>query len=370
LSVSTFSPDEAVRARFNVKDSFLLEDDKAEYSIAYEESTKKRFTDLLQELGRNGYTAQLSGSKKECVMVVSRREPRPGRGSRVPVIFALLTLVSVVVFSLLQETLYGGLAPGVSGYLVFTGFTLAVATILGCHELGRWLVGRRSGTPASTQYLIPGIPFLPPFLPALGFAGVQKWPAANRDKLFDLILAGPLAIVVTSAVFSVVGGLSAFQSTVTLAASNLGNSTVFVNSNLIQLGIGSALGTAAPSAAPGYVLLSPLGDVATVGFILAFVSLLPMTLFDGGHLASAVLGQRWQRAMTYLSVFLLLSLDTPSYWAVAVVVLVLAGRPAQLKLQDEVSEISRSRKVAYLVVLLVALCCIPIPGNFATLTLG
>jgi Peptidase family M50 len=370
LSVSTFSPDSAVRARFRVKDSFQLQDDRTEYYVHYEPGSEKGFEELLQELGSNGYYARLAGSRDECVLTVSRTEPSPKRASRVPVIFALLTFVSVVVFSLLQQTLYEGLAPAVPGYLVFAGFTAAVAVVLGFHELGRRYVGRRFGTPTPTQYLIPGIPFLPPFLPAMGFVGVQKRQAANRDRLFDVLLAGPLAIVAISVLFSMVGELTAFQSTVTLAASNLGNSTVFVNSNLIQMGVDSALGSAAPAAAPGYVLLSPLGDVATVGFILAFISLLPMTLLDGGHLANVVLGQRWQRAATYLSVFLLLSLDTPSYWAIAILVLILAGRPAQMNLLDEVSELSKSRRAAYVLVLVVALLCVPLPGNFATLPLG
>jgi len=125
-----------------------------------------------------------------------------------------------------------------------------------------------------------------------------------------------------------------------------------------------------PTAAPGNVWVSPIADGATVGFILVFIGLLPMAFYDGGFLSSLVLPEGLARLASYLSVFALLILDTPTYWALAVVVLLLAGRPFQLRLRDEVSGLSASRKWVFAGAVVLAFLCLPFPHNLGTLPLG
>ena len=72
---------------------------------------------------------------------------------------------------------------------------------------------------------------------------------------------------------------------------------------------------------------------------------------------------------TYLSIVALLVLDTPNYWITAVIVLVIAGRPTRLSTLDEVSEVSRTKKILFSVALLLALASVPIPQNIANLRL-
>ena len=122
--------------------------------------------------------------------------------------------------------------------------------------------------------------------------------------------------------------------------------------------------------APGVVKLSPLADGATVGFLLTFVGILPMTHFDGGYLSSALFGGNVTRRATYLSVLALIIFDTPSYWALAIIILLMAGRPLTLQLYDEVSSPDRTKRFIFLLALLLAFLSLPIPQNIATIPLG
>ena len=94
-----------------------------------------------------------------------------------------------------------------------------------------------------------------------------------------------------------------------------------------------------------------------------------MAFFDGGFLSAAAWTPVLARAGSYLSVLVLMVLDTPNYWGVAVLALLLAGRPFRLKLLDEVSELSPRRKWVYAGAIVLAFLSLPLPHNIGTLPL-
>ena len=263
------------------------------------------------------------------------------------------------------------LIPGVPTYLIFLGFGATVGVLIGVHEIAQRFAARKGQAGSSRSFVIPGVPLLTPFLPSLGFVNSQRDPAVNKDKLFDVVIAGPIAIFVFSIVLYIVGILSSVTSTVAFQSTNLANTTVSINPNAIQTGLDFLLGPVVHGAPAGYVQVSPIADGAAFGFILVFIGLLPMALFDGGLLANAAWGERAARATTYLSVLLLLviDMDYATYWAVAIVALLLAGRPVRLKLLDEVSELSASRQWVFVGCLVLACLCLPVPHSIATFPL-
>jgi hypothetical protein len=363
--------EQLVRARFSVKEFFALPDGELEFQVLYEKGTKQKFAQLQSETAARGYRPELTGTKEECVLTLRKVEPPPRSRSRVPVLLALFTLASLVVVALLQRTVYEQLVPSLAGYLVFFEFGATIVALLGAHELGQRLTARDGQAGHSNSYLIPGIPFLPPFLPSLGFANTQREPALNRDHLFDVVIAGPLAVVGLAIVAYVIGDLTVVPSSVTLQSTQLSNTTISINANAIQFAIDSILSPFVPSAPAGHVLVSPIADGATVGFILAFIGLLPMAIFDGGLLSSIAWGERAARATTYLSVLLLLVIDMnyATYWAIAIVALLLAGRPVRLKFLDDVSGLSSSRQWIFVGSLVLAFLCLPVPHSLATFPL-
>jgi hypothetical protein len=360
-----------VRSKFSVKEFFALPEGELEFQVAYEKDTKQKFAQLHSEVAARGFRPELTGTKEECTLTLRKIEPPSKSRSRVPVLLALFTLTSLVVVALLQRTVYEQLVPSLPGYLVFFEFGATIAALMGAHELGQRLAARNGQAGHSNSYLIPGIPFLPPFLPSLGFTSTQREPALNRDRLFDVVIAGPLAIVGLAIVMYIVGGLTVVQSSVPLQSTQLSNTTVSINANALQLAMDSVLGPFVPSAPAGYVLVSPIADGATVGFILAFIGLLPMAIFDGGLLSCIAWGERVARATTYLSVLFLLVIDMnyATYWAVAIVALLLAGRPVRLKFLDDVSGLSSSRRWIFVGSLVLAFLCLPIPHSLATFPL-
>jgi hypothetical protein len=362
--------EQQVRSRFSVKQFFALPDGELEFQVAYDGDTKRRFAELSATVASMGYVPSLQGSKNECVLLLRKVDATPRRASRLPVLFALFTSITLVVFALLQQQVYQQLVPTLSAYAVFFEFGVTIAVIFAAHEAVQRYVGRRRDAGHASSYLIPSIPFLPPFLPSLGFVSSQHEPALNRDRLFDTVIAGPLAMLVLAVILYAVGDLTATQSAALAPGSQLANSTVSINSNAIQMGIDWVLRPLVSTVASGNVLVSPIADGATVGFILVFIGLLPMAFYDGGFLSSLVLSEGPARIASYLSVLALLLLDTPTYWALAVVVLLLAGRPFQIRLRDEVSGLSTTRKWIFVGSIALAFLCLPFPHNLGTLPLS
>ncbi|MDG6951410.1 MAG: hypothetical protein JRN12_06180 [Nitrososphaerota archaeon] len=355
---------------FVVKQSFSLPDGEYEFQVEYDEGTKSKFARLKEKAAGLGYKPGLTGGREECVLTLKKAEQAPGKAPRLPVFFLLFTLAALVVSSIEEFEVNRQLLPSFASYLGFFAFWVCVAAVLAAHELGQRLMAKSRDAGHASSYVIPGIPIIPPYLPSLGFATSQREPALNRDSLFDAVVAGPLAMLFLSILLYAIGDVTASQSTVPFASTQLANTTVTVPPNAIQMGLGFLLSPLTRAVPAGYVLVSPMADAAAIGFILVFLSLLPVAFYDGGVLASAAWGQRSARIAGYLSVLALLAIDTPNYWAVAIIALILVGRPFQPKLLDEVSGLSNARRLLVVALIVVAILCIPVPQNIATFPLG
>lgn len=369
MSGQSADAEQVVRRLFEVKESFALPDGELEFQVPYGPEAKKKFVDLKAQLIPLGLRPELTGTEEECVLILRKAEAPAKKPPRLPVFFAFFTMAALVLSALLQQGVYQELVPSWPFLSTFIPFAAVIAAILGAHELGQRLMARARDAGHANSYLIPGIPFIPPFLPTLGFATSQREPALNKDSLFDTVIAGPLAMLGVALLLFAVGNVTAVQSTVTFASTSLANTTVTINPNAIQLAVGSLLNPYAHPIAAGYVPVSPVEDGSYIGFILVFLSLLPMASYDGGFLANIAWGQKAARAAGYLSILALLVLDTWTYWAIAVIALLLVGRPYQLKLQDEVSPLSVSRQWVLVGAIVLAFLCLPIPSNIATLPL-
>ena len=371
LSAQPTEIEQIVRSKFSVSEQFALPEGELEFQIAYDGTTKQKFEQLQSEASARGFRPELTGTADECILTIRKAEPLSSNASRVPVVLALLTAASLAVFGLLQQDLDRQLVPSMSAVYIFFGFCGTIAALMAAHELGQRFAAGAGKAGHASSYLVPGIPFLTPFLPSLGFVSSQREPALNKDRLFDVVIAGPLAILVLSVIFYVIGVLTAVPSTVEFQKTQLVNSTVSINANAIELAINTVTGPFIQTAPTGYVQVSPIADGAAFGFVLVFICLLPMAIFDGGFLSNLAWGERAARVTTYLSVLLLLVIDMnyATYWATAIVALLLAGRPVRLKLLDGVSGLSSGRRWVFVGSLILAFLCLPIPHTLATIPL-
>jgi membrane-associated protease RseP (regulator of RpoE activity) len=374
-----FELDALVRSRFEVIDTFAVEDGATEYRIRYVPGqTKAAFKSFFNEIYPKGYLPRLHGSKEDATLLVSKMVAEPKGSPRTPVILLFLTLLSVAVTGLYLSSIYVQIVPERSALSMAFGFSVAVLGILAVHELAHSYVSRRSGNRSTLPYFIPNIPILTglpiySFLPTFGAVTLTREAQLDRDSLFDLYFVGPLLGIGVSLVVSVFGVLSSAVLTATEYQSvfGTGSSLVAVNTNFsilqaLMMRFTDSLRLTSTSQPGTYYFSSPIDIAAWLGFLITFFSLLPAAPFDGGKMTNMILGERGSRLITGISVVALLLIDTPNYLVVALLIFLLSAMRPSMELLDSISEISSSKKILYVAALLLMVVTIPMPQSIAT----
>lgn len=227
----------------------------------------------------------------------------------------LALFVATVYTTLLAGAGMQGVASFDPREIAAAGWTFAVPLIvaLGTHEMGHFIVARRHGLVPSWPYFIPAPTFVGTFGAVIRMRFVEP---PTRAQLFDVGVAGPLAGFVVSLVF-LVGG--AALSSVDPAALDLqtyslweafvawwrsGDASLFgmavgggvpptsliLGDSLLVKGV-IELVTGEASAA---VRLHPVALAGWVGMFVTTLNLLPVGQLDGGHVAFALLGERFR----------------------------------------------------------------------------
>ena len=165
-------------------------------------------------------------------------------------------------------------------------FAATLMGILLCHELGHYVTGRRRGVEVSLPYFIP----VPPqfTLGTLGAVIRMKKPISDRNALFDVGAAGPVAGLVVAIPLLVIG----------LSLSSLGpvkpDDMIEGNSILYALLKYAVFGRWLPSGGVD-VQLHPMAFAGWVGLLITMINLMPIGQLDGGHVARAALGQSHEK---------------------------------------------------------------------------
>ena len=161
-------------------------------------------------------------------------------------------------------------------------FAATLMGILLCHELGHYIVGRRRGVDVSLPYFIP-LP--PPTLGTLGAVIRMKSSVSDRNKLFDVGAAGPVAGLIVAIPLLVIG-LCLSKVGPSVPGSNLeGNSILYA---LLKYAV---FGRWLPGDGVD-VQLHPMAFAAWVGLLVTMINLMPIGQLDGGHVARAAFGDR------------------------------------------------------------------------------
>jgi membrane-associated protease RseP (regulator of RpoE activity) len=165
-------------------------------------------------------------------------------------------------------------------------FAATLMGILLCHELGHYVIGRRRGVDVSLPYFIP----VPPqfTLGTLGAVIRMRKPISDRNALFDVGAAGPIAGLVVAIPLLVIG----------LSLSSIGptrpDDMIEGNSILYALLKYAVFGRWLPSGGVD-VQLHPMAFAGWVGLLITMINLMPIGQLDGGHVARAALGQSHEK---------------------------------------------------------------------------
>ena len=169
--------------------------------------------------------------------------------------------------------------------MLWNGFqySFAVMLILFSHEMGHYLQAKRYKVAASPPFFIP-MPLLP--FGTMGAVIVQRSGYADRKKLYDIAISGPLA----GLVFALpVAWMGALNSEVASRAKLVGQSVEFGDPLVMQWMYELVHGPLGPDQV---IMLNPLLFAGWVGIFITALNLIPIGQLDGGHILYSLIGRR------------------------------------------------------------------------------
>ncbi len=349
-----------VASRFNIRNYYIDENKAYEFYVEHNVDTKKNFVYLAREVESKGYHALLSKSDTDGslqLLVV----PKVQQGRRfkawLPIALFLAT-VAVVLYDGLLRSSNGIIGSMYDPWEMAILYTLSLLGILGIHELGHIVASKIHMIRSTWPFFIPGIPGF--FVPTFGAVIFSRAPMLNRDILFDIGVAGPIAGLVVTIIVSYYGAtLSPLISEEQANAMMRGSQIIPLQPSILMMMTFELSGKAVPGTVP---ILSPVAFAAWIGFLITFLNLLPAWQLDGGHIARATLGHKWQRRLTLVSIVILAALG---YIFMAIFIMLMSARTQDVRPLDDVSPLSKGRKVLFVIVMVLALLCAPVPNWLA-----
>jgi membrane-associated protease RseP (regulator of RpoE activity) len=312
---------------------------------------------LLARFRPLGFTPFLRTEGGEIVLQAwPLAEPRPSSRITLNVVLFALTCVS----TLFAGTFYSGSplfdalrsSSALGELLSGVPFAFTLLAILGVHEFGHYFTARHYRAAVSLPYFIPAPPPLFPF-GTLGAIIRMRSPATDRNALFDIAAAGPLAglLIALPAIFI---GLQ-WSSIVPVRPEVR---LVFGDSLLLHV-LGYLRWGDIPDGM--MVFTHPIADAAWVGLFVTALNLFPVGQLDGGRIAYALFG-RHHRTVGVATVAGLVLMGVWTWsanwfvWA-ALIVLVIGFRHSPPL--DDVTPLSPGRRVVGVLCLLLLLLLIP-----------
>jgi membrane-associated protease RseP (regulator of RpoE activity) len=165
-------------------------------------------------------------------------------------------------------------------------FTAAVLGVLMTHEFGHYLMGRYHNVDVSLPYVIP---FFLPF-GTMGAIIRMRSQMPDREALFDIGVAGPLAGLAATVVVTAIGLLLGPMQVPPGTVSSGTQVIVFNNPPLLDL-IAAVLGQPTGYDSPSQVA-HPVIMGGWIGMFFTLLNLLPVGQLDGGHILRAIVGRR------------------------------------------------------------------------------
>ena len=339
---------------------------KAEFSLEFtieDLEFKSKFVDLARKLENMSYVCKLeeiNGAKVIIIQKFAVKKQRKWLSNTWTPRILFVIVISFVMVDGYYRTYGTNSIVEIGDPLQMAGiYTLSLLGILGVHELGHIVAARAHKLKTTWPYFIPGLPILG--IPTFGAFIQSKGLTINREILFDVAIAGPVAGLVIAVIVSIYGAYTAPIIEQAVAAE------LFAESRLMEWGMGEPLLMSASLAmfgkgGAGYqVIMTPIMFAAWIGFLITFLNLLPAWQLDGGHMARTLLGQKMHRYATYGSMAILVLLN---YWLMAILILIMSSRSPSASPLDDISPLSRNRKFAYIGIVVLAVLCAPLPSGF------
>jgi membrane-associated protease RseP (regulator of RpoE activity) len=229
-------------------------------------------------------------------------------------------------------------------------FSIPALLILLAHEMGHYVACRIYGISCTPPYFLPS-----PFTFGTFGAFIRiKTPIYSKRQLFDVGIAGPIAGFVALVPFLLYGVAKSRPAPVT------GSGAILYPGHCLAIELASRL-FHGPLGQGMMLNLHPTALAAWLGLFATSLNLLPLGQLDGGHILYAALGRLQRRLALPLWLALgLLGFYWPGWllWCVVVLAIGLYHPPVY----DESIPLDRGRRaLAWMALLLFALCFMPVP---------
>ena len=320
---------------------------------------KEAFVDLTNEIREYGYLPQLKWIVDRYYIYIIKKEASGEENYKWNLYLFIATVGFVMLDGylrsnnpILTEELMRGTHPLFNAAL----FTFAIITIFGVHEMGHKAVSIYRGVDASMPYFIPAPPGMGG---TLGAVITQREPPVNRDALWDLGIAGPLAGFFMTLIISVIGASLSFVVPETeIFGWMFQYPAIRFQEMPMPLMLDLVLNWLKP-APEGYALIMhPVAFAAWVGCLVTFINLIPSWQLDGGHIMRAFVGRESHKIISIAGILILV---VSGYFVMGVMVAFFMMRQGNESMTplDDLSPLSFRRKIGMVLYLaLIGFCLI------------
>lgn len=229
-------------------------------------------------------------------------------------------------------------------------FSIPLLAILVAHELGHYITCRIWRVDASLPFFLPS----PALLGTFGAFILVRSPFYRRKALFDIGVSGPIAGFVVLLPFLVIGIAMSH------VVPGIGAHAPFVFGTpllmrLVELAI-------FPRASASSFSLHPMAMAAWAGLLATALNLLPIGQLDGGHILYALIGERWHRIASTITVAVLFVLGFLYWpWWFWALLMFLFGRRHRLVYDSaQLSPLRVAIGYLALVLLVLSICIVPV----------
>ena len=337
-----------VESEFHVEEGFV-EYGVPTFHVRAQEDSKMAFLRLVDRLDPLGFVPILRREKENIVLKAMRKPATKPSRKTINMVLFFATLATVFIAGYLQSLFfYSDL--GITSQLWYVAgavmFTAAIMGVLGSHEMGHKLAADKHKVEATYPYFIPG----PPPIGTFGAVIRQKSLPPNRDALFDIGSAGPIVGFIVAIAVTIIGIPLSSYTWISEGAATLPISPLFL---FIMRYIQPLGGLPAPPGNGAEMLAvspHPVAFAGWIGMIVTALNLIPVGMFDGGHIAETFLGKRARTILSYLAIvaFLILGYfvwNSFIIWAMIAIFFSFMRHPGPL---DSASKVTTWRKLAAL----------------------
>ena len=322
---------------FTVKS--VYREPKSFYFVVYDYSREK-FIQLVNDLDKIGYLPFIDEFEDGYKISIANKPESGESRIHLNIFLFLVTIVTTISAGYLFR---GSILEGIA-------FSIAILAIVGAHETAHYFAAKKHNVKATLPYFVPA----PTLIGTFGAVINVKSAIPDKNALFDLGVSGPIVGFIVTVPVLIIGIL---LSPVTPLQPNM---LTFYPPLLMQI----IMHFISPQIPSGYGLdTHPVAFAGWVGIIITMLNLMPVAVLDGGHISRSLFNTKVHQYVSVAGIIVTILLGWYAMAVLMVLFLLMAKtHPGAL---DNVSKLSRNRKIiAVLTLVIFILCLTPAPQSF------